>query len=326
VHYSPNKGLAELRGAVAAKLRRDNGIEADPETEIVITSGNKQATFLAMLCLVEPGDEVITTDPAYSPHFKEITFVGGVPRYVPLRAQDGWRLHRAALDEVVTDRTRLIFLNTPHNPTGRVFSQEELQTVADVAAERDLLILTDETYEYIVYDGVHRSLASFPGMRERTISTFALTKSYAMDGWRIGYLAAPRPIVDAMVKVIQLDTAGPNTFAQWGALAAVEGGTDVVAAMVAYDRAGRDLFVSGLNGLGLPCPPVEGTIHAFPDFTPVDPSAERAAQILLESCGVAATPGTAYGAQGEGRVRFSFGAVPHEQLSDALARIARLGR
>jgi aspartate aminotransferase len=163
-------------------------------------------------------------------------------------------------------------------------------------------------------------------MRERTISTFAFTKSYAMDGWRVGYLTAPRPVVDAMVKVIQLDTAGPNTFAQWGALAAVEGGTDVVAAMVAYDRAGRDLFVSGLNRLGLPCPPVEGTIHALPDFTAVDPSADRAAQILLERCGVAATPGTAYGAQGEGRVRFSFGAAPHEQLSDALARIALLGR
>ncbi|MBI4280464.1 MAG: pyridoxal phosphate-dependent aminotransferase [Armatimonadetes bacterium] len=326
VHYSPNRGIPELRRALAVKLQRDNGIAADPEIEILVTTGNKQATFLTMLCLIEPGDEVILTDPAYSPHFKEIVFAGGVPRLVRLSAQDGWRLHAEAIAEAVTERTRLIFLNTPHNPSGRVFTREEIQAVADVALARDLLVLTDETYEYIVYDGLrHHSLASFPGMRERTISTFAFTKSYAMDGWRLGYLAAPAPLIDAMVKVVQLDTAGPNTFAQFGAVAAIEGGTAVVAEMVAYDQAARDLIVRRMNDMGLPCPPVEGTIHALPDFSAVDRSSERAAKMLLERCRVAATPGKAYGAQAEGRVRFSFGAVPHDHLQEAMDRIARLG-
>jgi aspartate aminotransferase len=325
VHYSPNRGLRELREVLADKLRRDNGIVADPETEIMVTSGNKQATFLAMLALVEPGDEVVVTDPVYSPHYKEIEFVGGVPKYVPLVATEGWRLHREALASAITKRTKLVFLCTPHNPTGRVFTMDEIQAVADVAVERDVFVLTDETYEYIVYDGQHHSLASFPNMRERTISTFAFTKSYAMDGWRIGYLAAPARLVDAMVKIVQLDTAGPNTFAQWGAVAAITGDRRVRDEMVAYDRVSRDLAVDGFNRIGLPCPPVEGTIHALPDLTPVDASSDRAARILLEQCGVAATPGSAYGHQGRGRVRFSFGAVRHSELEEALERIGRLG-
>jgi aspartate aminotransferase len=326
VHYSPNRGLPELRAALARKLARDNGITADPETEILVTSGNKQATFLAMQCLVEPGDEVIVTDPAYSPHFKEISFVGATPRYVPL-APAAWRLDTAALRSLVSDRTKLIFLNTPHNPTGRVFTHEELAAVAEVAVARDLLVLTDETYEYIVYDGhQHRSLATYPGMRDRTISTFAFTKSYAMDGWRVGYLTAPAPLIDEMVKVIQLDTAGPNTFAQWGAIAAVDGGTDAVREMVAQDARARDLIASRLTAMGFPAPRVEGTIHVLADLSALEPSSDKAARRLLEECHIATTPGSAYGRGAEGLVRFSFGAVPPHELEEAMDRIARLVR
>ncbi|MBM3451318.1 MAG: aminotransferase class I/II-fold pyridoxal phosphate-dependent enzyme, partial [Armatimonadetes bacterium] len=326
VHYSPNRGLLELRQALARKLARDNGIVADPEREILVTTGNKQATFFTMMCLVEPGDEVVVTDPAYSPHYKEISFVGGTPKFVRL-PRDGWRLDAAALRAQISDRTKLIFLNTPHNPTGRVFSEAELAAVADVARERDLLVLTDETYEYIVYDGHRqRSMATFPGMRERTISTFAFTKSYAMDGWRVGYLTAPAPLIDAMVKIVQLDTAGPNTFAQWGAIAAVDGGTAVVDEMVAQDRAGRDLITRRLTALGFPTPVVEGTIHVLADFSALDPSSDRAARLLLERAHVATTPGIAYGPAAEGLVRFSFGAVPPPELDEALDNIARLGR
>jgi len=326
VHYSPNRGLLELRRALATKLERDNRILADPETEILVTSGNKQATFLTMQCLVEPGDEVVLTDPAYSPHFKEVAYLGGVPRFINLSPGDGWRLHADEIRRVVTDRTRLIFINTPHNPTGRVFTRDELQAVADIAVERDLLVLTDETYEYIVYDArPHYSLASLPGMGHRTISTFAFTKSYAMDGWRIGYLTAPAVLVDAMVKVIQLDTAGPNTFAQFGAIAAIEGGTAVVSEMVESDRQERDLISQRLSRMGLACPVVDGTIHALANCTSIDAVSDQAARILLEQCLVATTPGRAYGRQTEGWVRFSFGAVPPHELEEAVDRIERLG-
>lgn len=327
VHYSPNRGIRELREAIAVKLKRENGIEADPETQVMITSGNKQATYLTILALTNEGDEVIVTDPHYSPHSKEIVFAGGVPRYLELAPGDGWQLHREALEALVSERTKLIFFNTPHNPTGRVFSQEELQIVADVAIKHDLLVLTDETYEYIVFDGhKHHSLGGFEGMKDRTISTFAFTKSFAMDGWRLGYLAGPVPLVNAMVKLVQLDTASPNTFAQYGALEAVTCGKSHIEPMVEYDQKARDLTVQRFNTMGLPCPEVQGTIHAFPDLSAIDVSEDRAANILLEEAGVAATPGSAYGKCGKGRVRFSFGAVPHEKLNEALDRIEKLGQ
>ena len=327
VHYAPNRGIPELRQAISEKLQRENGIVAEPDTEVFVTCGNKQATYLTIMALVNPGDEVVVANPEYSPHEKEVVFAGGVPKHVELSADNGWRLEDEALRAAISERTKLIFLNTPQNPSGRVFTREELELVADVAQEHDLLVLTDETYEYITFDGhVHHSLASFPGMGERTISTFALTKSFAMDGWRLGYLSAPPEITAAMVKLVQLSTASPNTFAQHGAVVAVQGGRKLIQEMVAYDERARTLFVDRLNAMGLPCPPVEGTIYAFPDTTSIARSSVKASQVLLEECGVAATPGLAYGTAGEGRVRFAFGAAPVEELEEALDRIEQLAR
>jgi len=325
VHYSPNRGLLELRHAIAEKLERENGIVANPETEILVTSGNKQATFLAAVSLLDPGDEVIITDPHYGPHYKEILFVGAVPRMLPLAPETQWGICGKMLEVMSTDRTKMIIINTPHNPTGRVFARSELQAVADLASASNLIVLTDETYEYFVYEeSPHLSLGSFPGMRDRTLSTFAFTKSYAMDGWRLGYAVGPKPWISAMTKVVQLDTAGPNTFGQYGAIAAARSGSAGAREMREQDRKARDLTMDRLHDMELPCTPIEGTIYAFPNVGGLSLDGDAFAHRLLTECDVAVTPGSAFGSQGETHIRIAFGAAPLEFLSEALNRMQGL--
>jgi len=321
VHYSPNRGIRELRTAIAEKLERENRILADPESEIIVTCGNKQATFLAMNALLDPGDEIILTDPHYGPHYKEALFVGAVPKMLCLSPNENWRINAESLQALLSPRTKAILINTPHNPSGRVFTNPELQTVADFAVENDLAIITDETYEYFVYDGArHLSLGSFEGMQGRTISTFAFTKSYAMDGWRLGYAVAPAALIAGMTKVVQLDTAGPNTFAQCGAIEAVRSGASGARGMVEEDQKARDLTLARLAEMGVDCAHVEGTIYAFPSIADLGLSGEEFATRLLEEHGVALTPGSAFGEQGRSHVRIAFGAVPIRVLSEALER------
>ena len=324
VHYSPTHGIGDLRSEIANKLRRENGIEADPESEILVTCGNKQATFLALNALVNPGDEVIITDPHYGPHLKEALYVGASPKLLPLSRENGWRLDGDLLKSLVGPKTRVIVINTPHNPTGRVFTEAELRQVAEIAYENDLVVITDETYEYFAYDGRdHISIASFDGMKERTVSTFAFTKSYAMDGWRLGYMVAPKAVIAAVAKLVQLDTAGPNTFAQYGAIEAVRSGRDGARSMVLEDLRARDMALERLSELALPCAGIEGTIYAFPEVGHLGMDGEQFAQRLLEERGVALTPGSAFGKQGNSHVRIAFGAVSPQNLGVALDRLAQ---
>jgi len=322
VHYSPSRGIIELRAAIAGKLERENRILADPETEIIVTSGNKQATFLAMNALLNEGDEVVLTDPCYGPHYKEALFVGAVPRLLDLHPEENWTIDAKSLRSVVGAQTKAIVINTPHNPTGRVFTCRELQAIADCAVENDLIVITDETYEYFSYDDAqHVSIGSLEQLSGRTVSTFAFTKSYAMDGWRLGYAVAPATVITGMTKLVQLDTAGPNTFAQYGAIEAAKLGASGAAEMVEEDRKARDLASSRLAEMGIPCPHVEGAIYAFPAIGNLELSDEEFVVRLLEECGVALTPGSAFGKQGKLRVRIAFGAVPIDILDEALDRI-----
>lgn len=322
VHYAPSRGIRSLRVAVSDKLAAYNGIQSNPDKEIIVTSGNKNATFLCLMALINDGDHVITFDPQYGPHRKQVELMGGVCDVVPLSGQEDWHIQRETLRASVTEATRAILLNNPLNPVGRVFTARELHEIAAVACDHDLWVITDETYEYHVYDGLqHVSIATLPGMRERTLSTFAFTKSYAMDGWRLGYLVGPAGAVDAVERVLQVDTSCANTFVQYGAVAAIREGAAVLADMVRSDQLARDATEAFLREVGLPCTHVEGTIYAFPDISRLGVTDGEMALMLLRDHRVATVPGSTYGRQGSGRIRLAFGAVPHERLMEAFRRM-----
>ncbi|RMF98417.1 MAG: aminotransferase class I/II-fold pyridoxal phosphate-dependent enzyme, partial [Gammaproteobacteria bacterium] len=265
VHYGDLQGSPGLREALAGKLRNYNGLDFGPD-EILVTNGITQAAFATFMAGLEPGDEVIQFEPWYPQHGPKIRLVGGELVNVPLDRAAGFRLDAAALRAAITPRSRMLLLVNPANPTGTVFTREELEEIAAVAIEHDLLVVADEVYDYIVYDGrEHISIASLPGMRERTITLCAFTKAYAMDGWRIGYAAAERRFIEQLQRVTMNDTTHPCVFAQEGARAAAAGPQDCVQEMLAEDARRRALAQQRLDAMpGVSCRLPEGTIYAFP--------------------------------------------------------------
>lgn len=322
VHYGELAGDLNLREALSAKLRDFNGLSYASH-EILITNGLTQASMAAFEAGVDPGDEVIMTDPFYPQHPSKVALVGGTTVAVPLVETDNWKIDEAALRAAISPRTSMICLVNPANPVGRVFTHSELEVVADVAIENDLVVLTDEVYEYITYDDhQHISIASLDGMRERTLSLFAFTKAYAMDGWRMGYAAGPSHLLSDVMRVTMNQSTHPNVFAQRGALAAVVGSQHERIEMVGEDKRRRDLLCSRLDSLpGVSCPVPEGTIYAFPDVSSLGLSSNDLAIRILERGHVAVESGAFYGAQGEGHLRICFGSEPYARISDALDRI-----
>ncbi|MRX50104.1 aminotransferase class I/II-fold pyridoxal phosphate-dependent enzyme [Paracoccus sp. S-4012] len=324
VHYSDLQGLPELREALAAKLARDNGINVGAEG-ILVTNGLTQASFAAIMALIDQGDEAILLEPYYPQHIGKIELAGGRVVSAPLDAAAGFRIRRDLIAPKITPRTKLIALINPCNPTGRVYSREELEELAALAIEHDLIVLSDEVYEEIVFDGNrHISIASLPGMAERTISCFAFTKAWAMDGWRVGYLAADPSMIPALMKITTNEVTHVNTFVQHGALAAVTGPREPMERMLEADRAARDLVVSRLNQLpGITCAAPEGTIYAFADITGTGMTARAAAEALMDEAGVVVEAGSFYGPTGEHHLRICFGAQPLDRLGEAMDRIGR---
>lgn len=322
VHYGDLQGTLSLREALAEKLRRDNGLDFGPE-EILITTGLTQAAFAAFMAGLDPGDEVIVLEPFYPQHNPKIQLVGGRVVSVPLLKRNGFRLDATAVDAAVTNRTAMIVLINPSNPVGTVYSREELQALADIAIRHDLIVVTDEVYEYIVYDQHrHISIASLPGMAERTITLGAFTKAYAMDGWRMGYTAARPEFIQQMLRITLNSTTHPCVFAQEGARAAVTGPEDCIREIVEEDRRRRDLVVQRLNEMtGVSCRPPQGTIYAFPDFSGLGIASVDLAQALLHESHVAVEAGSFYGPSGEGHLRLCFGSEPYERLEEAMDRI-----
>lgn len=323
VHYGDLQGDADLREALAAKLKDFNRLPASP-AEILITNGLTQASFATFMAALDPGDEVLVLEPYYPQHLPKIELIGGRVVPVPLRFSAGYRLDAEAVEAAVTDRTAILLLVNPANPVGTVFTLDELEALADIARRHDLLVVTDEVYEYITYDGrAHISIASLPEMWERTISLFAFTKAYAMDGWRLGYAVAPSELLTQVMRVAMNETTHPNVFAQRGALAAVTGPRRVLEEMVSEDRRRRDLVYERLNAMpGVSCHLPEGTIYAFPDVSALGiPSAELADR-LVEEAHVATEAGSFYGSTGEGHLRICFGSEPYERLEVAMDRIA----
>jgi aspartate aminotransferase len=320
-HYVASPGIPELREAITEKLRADNGVEYTPG-EIIVTPGGKSAIYAAMMTLVDRDDEVLILDPGWVSYAPEVTLAEGRPVSVPLTAADNFAITEERLRPYITPRTHALILCTPNNPTGRVATPEELDTVARLAQEHDLLVFSDEIYEKLVYDGRrHISIASLPGMRERTVTLNGFSKAYAMTGWRLGYLAAPAPIVKQILKVHSHSVTCATSFGQRGAVAALRGPQEPIGQMVAaWDRR-RHLVTDRLNELpGVHCALPEGAFYAFPNIRGTGLSSAECAELLLERAGVAVTPGLAFGEAGEGHIRLSY-ATSDALLTSAVDRM-----
>ncbi|MFN2287059.1 MAG: pyridoxal phosphate-dependent aminotransferase [Chromatocurvus sp.] len=324
VHYGAFAGEASLREAIAERLRSQKQLEVTAE-EIIVTNGLTHAAFAVCFAAIDPGDEVILLEPYYPIHIKKIELARGTPVFAPLDRSNNFSIDAEAIEARITERTRMLCLINPSNPTGRVYSRDELQAVADLAIKYDLLVMSDEVYEEIVFDDVeHVSIASLPGMAERTFSLYAFTKSYAMDGWRLGYIAAHPRFVPALLQMTIADVAHVNVFAQAGALAALTEDRGARAAMRAEEQRRRDLVVAGLNQLsGVHCPAPEGSVYAFPDISGTGRSSQALAEDVLEHAHVVVEAGSFYGPAGEGHLRICFGSEPYERIEEALERLAR---
>jgi len=302
--YSPSSGIPELRAAIADKLGSKNKIPAEPR-DVIVVNGGMQGLFGAFQSTVNPGDEVLVFSPFWTPIKDLVAYSQGTTVLVPTSEAraDGFE---ATLARYSTDRTKAIYYNTPQNPSGVVFSRDEATAVARFARERDLVVIADEAYEDLVYDGEHVSIASLEGMFERTITVFTLSKSYAMTGWRLGYTVAAEPWMTGIAKTTLYSSNGVSTPTQWAALAAFTAETDMLETNRLAYLERRDLLLAGLNELGLNCASPAGAFYAFPEVTRVSRNSREAAEILLERAQVATVPGVVFGEHGEGHLRFSF--------------------
>lgn len=323
-HYAPFPGIPALREAIAEDATARKGFDVTPD-RVFVTVGGKGVMVYAIMGLVDPGDEVIVPDPGY-PIYESLTrFVGGTPVPIPIRMEHDFRLDVDELATLITPRTRMIVINSPANPTGGVLTRGDLTRVADLAIRYDLVVLADEIYGRILYDGTeHVSIASLPGMAERTIVLDGFSKTFAMTGWRLGYAIVPPSLVEAYGQLIINTISCAPTFAQVGAVEALRGPQEPIAAMVEEFRARRDLIVEGLNEIpGIRCLRPSGAFYAFPEVAGTGLSGAELAERLLHEAGVCVLAGTAFGGVGVDHVRISY-ANSRENLTLALERIRSL--
>ncbi|MGH2495753.1 MAG: aminotransferase class I/II-fold pyridoxal phosphate-dependent enzyme [Ktedonobacteraceae bacterium] len=320
--YTSNYGILELREEIAVMLKRRYGIDYDHKTEILVTVGVSEGVDLAMRTLIDPGDEVISPDPGYVAYEADIVFAGGKPVPVPTYAKFDFGVRAEEIAAAITPRTKMILIGNPNNPTGAVVPQAELEGIAKLAQQHDLIVAMDEVYSRLVYDTEHISIAAMPGMRERTVLLDGFSKAYAMTGWRIGYVAAPHVILEAMLKVHQYAIMCAGTAPQEAALEALRHGEEDVQQMHdAYARR-RRMFVDGLNRIGLPTCEPRGAFYAFPNISSTGMTDEEFAEKLLFEEQVAVVPGSSFGACGVGFVRCAY-CTAYDKLAEALERIER---
>jgi aminotransferase len=320
-HYTSNYGTLELRRALSSHLEKLYDVNYNPENEICVTVGASEAVAATMAALVDPGDEVILHEPSYVAYLPSILFNGGVPVFVSTDAPDAFELSPAEVEAAITPRTKVLFLGYPCNPTGAVLSETKLRALAEIAQRHDLLVVSDEIYDRLVYGGHrHIAISSLPGMRERTVLMGGFSKAYAMTGWRVGYVCAPKDLLEGIVKVHQYEIMSAPTTAQDAAVVALQGAEQDVQRMTAeYDRR-RRMFVDGLNAIGLPTVEPLGAFYAFPSIKPTGLTSEQFSERLLFEHKVAVVPGSAFGPSGEGHVRATL-ATSYEDLEEALKRI-----
>ena len=324
--YTANLGLAELREAISDEMKRLYSLDYRAKDEVIVTVGASEAMTIAMLSLVDPGDEVLIPEPCFVSYGPLAEFAGGRVVWVPTRAENDFQVTADDIRDRVTDKTKLLFLGYPNNPTGAVLRRDTLEAIAEVVVEHDLFVLSDEIYDRLVYGEAfergHVSVPSIAGLWERTILLGGFSKGYAMTGWRIGYACAPKPIMDQMYKAHQYVVMSAPTMAQIGALAGVRHAQDAVEEMrQTYDER-RRMIVDGLNAAGLPTFEPEGAFYAFPDITSTGLSSEDFAQRLLKEEHVACVPGDAFGPSGAGFMRCSY-ATATDLVEEAVTRIGR---
>ncbi len=320
-HYTPSAGIPELRRAIAEEMSRTRGIPVEPEN-VVVTPGGKPIMFYAILALAEPGDEVIYPNPGFPIYESMINFTGAKPVPIPLREEYDFAFDIDEFKKLVTDKTKLIIINSPHNPTGGILDKETLHEIAKIAMERDIPVLSDEIYDRILYDGEFHSIASIPGMQERTIILNGFSKTYAMTGWRLGYGVMPKDLAVHITRLMTNSNSCTNAATQMAGIAALKGPQDDVDRMVAAFRERRDVIVKGLNEIpGVSCVLPKGAFYAFPNIKGTGMQSKPLADYLLNEAGVACLSGTSFGAYGEGYLRLSY-ANSVENIKKALERMA----
>lgn len=318
--YTSNKGTPELRDCISDLMRSESGLEYDPSEEVLITTGVSEAVDLAFRAVLNPGDEVIVPEPCYVAYVPDIALAGGVPVAVPTRLSDQFKVRPEEVSAALSGRTKALMLSYPNNPTGAIMTREDLEELADVVVENDLLVISDEVYGKLTYSGRHTSFAQLEGMQDRTIILNGLSKSHAMTGWRIGFATGNSALISAMTKVHQYTMLCAPVMAQVAALEALQRGEDGMLAMRHEYDLRRRLFISGLNRIGLDCFEPQGAFYAFPSIKETGMTSEEFAEKLLKKHKVAVVPGSVFGASGEGFLRCSY-ATSREELIEALDRM-----
>lgn len=319
--YTSNLGLLELREALSQYVAQTFGVEYDPESEILITTGVSEAVDLALRALVDPGDEVVYHEPCYVSYAPVTQLAGGIPRAVPTCFEESFRLLPERLEEVLGNRTKVLLLNFPNNPTGATAPREDLEALAAIARERDLIVITDEIYAELTYEGSHCCIASLPGMRERTLLLHGFSKAWAMTGFRLGYACGPAAWIEAMMKIHQYTMLCAPTLSQVAAIEALERAASDVPEMRERYRRHRNYMIAAFADMGLPVVCPQGAFYAFPRVSHLGVESRTFAVQLLEEEDVAVVPGDAFGASGAGHIRCSY-ATDFEQIKVALARMA----
>ncbi|MCY4145685.1 MAG: aminotransferase class I/II-fold pyridoxal phosphate-dependent enzyme [Chloroflexi bacterium] len=320
--YTSNAGTTELRAAIATHIERRYGLRYAADDEVLVTVGVSEALFLALKTLLDAGDEVLVVEPCFVANPALVEMTGGAPVPVPTSAEDDFQVTGAALEAHITPRSKAILLSYPSNPTGAVLTREHLLQVAEVARKHDLVVISDEIYERLVYGSQHINFATLPGMRERTIVLSGMSKSYAMTGWRIGYVTAPRAYTQAMYKLHQYLIMAAPTMGQAAALQAIRHGENDIEAMRRRYGQRRRLLVDGFNGLGLRCFEPRGAFYAFPSIASTGMDDETFCETLLKDERLALIPGRAFGTSGAGYVRASY-ATSEANILEALTRLER---
>jgi aminotransferase len=321
-NYTSNCGLEELRREISRYLYERFQLKYDYSREIIVTVGASEAIDIALRCVLEPGDEVIIPEPCFVSYKPCTIMAGGVPKIISTKEADHFKLMPGDLEKAVTPRSKVLLLSYPNNPTGAVMTAQELQAVAEVVEKHDLLVIADEIYSELTYDGEHVSFASLPGMQERTVLVNGFSKSFAMTGWRIGYAAAPEEIAAAMLKIHQYTIMCAPIMGQMAAIEALKNGEGEIKRMAGQYDQRRHLIVNGLNQIGLSCFEPKGAFYAFPSIKSTGMSSQDFCAQLLREEKVAVVPGDAFGQCGEGYIRCSY-AASVEQITEALVRMEK---
>ncbi len=320
--YTPNAGIPELREAIAEKLLAENGIKCDPAKNLIVTAGATQALMLAMVTLVNPGDEVILQTPNWPDYLGQIDMVGAKPVWATVTEDTGFKMTADIIEPLITEKTKLIIINSPSNPTGGILEYEDLEKIAALVRKHKVFIISDEPYEKLIYDGHrHYSLASFEGLEDYVLTINSFSKTYAMTGWRVGYICANEHIMKNLVKLHENMIASINEAFQFAAISALKNGEKDVEEMVKVYKSNRDYLVNGLNSIkGFSCIMPEGAFYAFPNIKAFGMSSREVANLIFDKTHVVVAPGSAFGPGGEGYLRICY-ASSHDRVVEAVERL-----